>query len=249
MRKGRTQSGYTLIELVLVLVIIGILASVGLKSLTAANRTGRIEETKRELDRLAYAITGNPALVSGGIRTDFGYIGDVGGLPPNLDALIANPGGMATWRGPYIADEFTMGGADTDFKYDAWGVAYIYPAGLAISSTGGGQTLTRQLAGSVADLLYNRVNLVVTDPDHTPPGATYADSVVLVLIVPDGSGSLVSRVIGPQDDGVAQFDSVPIGVHELRLVYRPTADTLYRKVVVYPGETSYLEMSLAGSDW
>jgi len=249
MDKGRIQSGYTLIELVLVLVIVGILASVGLKSLTAANQTGRIEETKRELDRLAYAITGNPALVSGGTRTDFGYVGDVGGLPPNLDALIANPGGMATWRGPYIADEFTMGGADNDFKYDAWGAAYIYAAGPAISSTGGGQTLTRRLAGSVAELLYNRVNLVVTDPDHTPPGANYADSVVLVLTVPDGSGGLVSRAIGPQDDGVAQFESVPIGIHELRLVYMPTADTVYRRVVVYPGETSYLEIPLTGNYW
>jgi general secretion pathway protein G len=249
MRKGRIQSGYTLIELVLVLVIIGILASVGLKSLSAVNQTGRIEETKQELERLAYAIAGNPALVSGGTRTDFGYIGDVGGLPPNLDALIANPGGMATWRGPYISDPFSDGGPTDWFKYDGWGVAYSYTGGRTISSTGGPSTLTRELAGSVADLLYNRVTAVITDLDKTPPGPDYVDSIRFDLVYGNGTGGLTTASRNPRPDGLVEFDSIPIGLHTLRIIYFPDSDTLIRKVPICPGQNSYTESSLAEDYW
>lgn len=251
-RQGQARCncrGYTLIELVLVLVIVGVLASVGLKSLSAVNRTTRIEETRQEMERLVYAIAGNPSLVSGGSRTDFGYIGDVGSLPPNLDALVTNPGGYATWDGPYLVDDFTSGGANTLFKYDAWGAAYTYAAGGDITSTGGGLTLTKQLAGSISDLLGNQVRVVVTDIDHTPPGPVYSDSTRFVLRVPNGSGGYTDRSRIPRDDGLASFDSVPLGIHELRLIYLPTADTLLRQVIVCPNSDSYLEISLAENVW
>jgi len=241
--------GYTLIELVLVLVIVGVLASVGLKSLSAVNQTTRIEETRQEMERIACAIVGNPSLVSGGSRTDFGYVGDIGSLPPNLDALATNPGGYTTWDGPYLVDDFTSGGANTKFKYDAWGAAYAYSAGVGVTSTGGGLTMTKQLAGSVSDLLRNQVKVVVTDLDHTPPGPVYSDSIRFVLRVPNGSGSYTNKSRTPRDDGFASFDSIPIGIHELRLIYLPTADTLLRRVIVCPNGDSYLEMSLAENTW
>ncbi|RME30712.1 MAG: type II secretion system protein, partial [Candidatus Zixiibacteriota bacterium] len=100
----RGQRGYSLIELVVVLIIVGILASVALKSLRTAGVVAKTEQTRHELDKLAWAITGNPERSSGGVRSDYGYIGDVGALPPNLDALVTNPG-YATWKGPYIRDD------------------------------------------------------------------------------------------------------------------------------------------------
>jgi prepilin-type N-terminal cleavage/methylation domain-containing protein len=241
--------GYTLVELVLVLVIVAVLASVGLKSLATINQTTRIEETRQEMEQLAWAIAGNPSLVSGGSRTDFGYVGDVGSLPPNLDALVTNPGGYATWDGPYIVDAFTSGGANTLFKYDAWGAPYAYAASVSVTSTGGGLILTKQLAGSISDLLGNQVSVVVTDLDHTPPGPVYSDSTRFVLRVPNGSGGYTDRSRMPHDDGLASFDSVPIGIHELRMIYLPTADTLLRQVIVCPNSDSYLEMSLAENIW
>ena len=159
------------------------------------------------------------------------------------------PGGWSTWHGPYLTDQFSSGGINTDFKYDAWGTAYNYAGGTTITSTGGGLTLTRELARTIDDLLRNRVNLVVTDLDHTPPGSTYADSVVFILFVPNGNGGVATRMRQPRADGFASFDSIPIGVHELRMVYVPTADTLRRRVLVEPGADSYVEMSLADDRW
>jgi hypothetical protein len=173
----------------------------------------------------------------------------VGGLPPNLDALVTNPGGYATWDGPYLVDEFTSGGANTQFRYDAWGSPYAYAGGTTITSSGGGLTLTRQLASSPSNLVHNHVNVVVVDLDHTPPGSVYSDSLLVVLRVPNGSGSYVNRSRTPRDDGSASFDSIPIGIHELRVVYSPTADTLLRQIVVCPNSDGYVEISVPENLW
>ncbi|MCD6248706.1 MAG: prepilin-type N-terminal cleavage/methylation domain-containing protein [candidate division Zixibacteria bacterium] len=249
MTEEQSQNGYTLIELILVLVIIGIITTVGLNSLTEVNQTNRFEETRFEMDRLAAAIVGDPSLVSGGVRTDFGYVGDVGSLPLNLNALTTNPGGYATWSGPYYGDEFSTDGSSASFKLDAWGRAYTYSGGTTITSTGGATTLTRNLAINTDDLLNNNVTVVVYDLDHTPPGATYRDSVRVVLSYPNGGGSVTNSSVTPRSDGSAFFDSIPIGIHLVRIVYVPTADTLQRKIVVNVGQDSYAEISLADTLW
>ena len=241
--------GYSLIELVVVLVIVGIIASVALRALRGANEVSRVEETRREMDRLAWAIAGNPALVSGGVRADYGYVGDVGALPPNLDALAANPGGYATWDGPYIYDEFSSGGAGTGFKVDAWGMAYQYTGGIDIVSTGGGQPLTRRVAASTAHLLYNVVAVAVTDLDGTPPGTTWADSVSVTLTYPDGAGGWTTRSVAPAPDGFVQFDSIPVGLHTLRVVFLPNADTLTRTINVDPGRGYAATLALPWELW
>lgn len=245
----RNQSGYNLIELVVVLIIIGLIASVALKSLRGVNDVSRFEKTRQEMESLGRAITGNQSLLSNGNRSDYGYVGDVGALPPNLNALVINPGGYSTWDGPYVRDEFTAGGAETEFKNDAWGTAYTYGGGNTIISTGGGSTLTYQIANSSADLLYNPVSAVVGDLNGTPPGPIYRDSVRLVLIYPDGAGSMLTATHSPGSDGYVQFDSIPIGLHTMQLIYLPTADTLIRRVGVNPGERFFTELFFPDDLW
>jgi prepilin-type N-terminal cleavage/methylation domain-containing protein len=247
--KLRSQSGYSLFELILVVIIIGIIAAVAVRSLRATNDTAKVEQTKQELDRLAWAIAGNPRLISGGVRTDFGYVGDIGAMPPNLDALVTNPG-YATWDGPYIHDDFYLtGGSETAYKFDAWGKAYNYSGGITISSTGGGSTITRKIANSLDELLRNAVMAVVTDQDDTPPGDTYKDSVKLLLSYPDGAGAVTTSAKFPGADGFARFDSIPIGNHQLRVVYIPNSDTLTRMVSVEPGEDSYVAVKWYEDLW
>lgn len=240
--------GYSLIELVVVLVIIGVIATVALKSLSTVNDTARTEETKRELDRIARAIAGNPELVSGGVRTDYGFVGDNGRLPSNLDALVSRPGGYTNWQGPYINDEFSSDGSSSEYRNDAWGQAYSYSGGLTITSTGSGSAITREIANSSDELLLNRASFTFTDLDFTPPGVNYMDSVRFVLYYPR-NGSMTSRTDYPSADGFISFDSVPIGNHTLRVIHLPDNDTLIRKISVAPGQDYYTDVQYFADLW
>ncbi len=249
MTERRNQHGYTLIELVVVLVIIGILAAVSMKSMTKIDDTVRVERTKRELESIAFAVAGDPSQVSGGGRTDYGYVGDVGSLPPNLTALVSNPGGYTTWKGPYIGDDFSYDGSSSEFKNDAWGKAYAYSAGVTVSSSGGSSTITRKIAKSTNDILRNKVALAVVDLDNTPPGADYRDSVEILLSYPNGSGGTTTKSGTPGNDGFIEFDSVPIGIHPIRVIYTPNADTMIRKAAVNPGIDYYTEVQYFANVW
>jgi prepilin-type N-terminal cleavage/methylation domain-containing protein len=235
----RNNKGFSLIELILVIVIAGILASVAMRSMTAVEQTTRFEQTRHELDRLAWAMVGNPELVSDGHRVDFGYVGDIGALPSDPRDLLENRANLGTWRGPYIQDNFFVGSdrKTSDMVIDAWGKPYqLHDASLR--SVGGKEPLTRQLANSAGDLLHNKVEVVVTDFEDRPPGVAY-EGLQLALVYPDGKGSYNNRVVELTPDGRAVFDEVPIGLHSLHLIDESTADTLTRRVVVYPGRTSY----------
>jgi len=247
--KRHSDSGYTLVEVLLVVIILGILSTVALKSLGKVNETARIERTKQTLDRLAVAIAGDPLVITDGQRASFGYVGDVGALPPNLDALVQNPGGYSTWKGPYVRDQFTSGGANSSFKQDGWGNNILYSGTITLITTSGGTALTRNIAGSVADLTLNRITAVITDWDRTPPGTTYKDSLRCVLSYPNGSGAITNRTRYPDRGGRVQFDSVPIGLQDLVVVYVPTSDTLRRKIAVEPRTEAYLEIALYRNTW
>lgn len=243
---GRS-SGFTLIELVVVIVITGILVTVAMRGGMTIVQTSKMEEAKKGMQDIEFAICGNPSLQNNGTRSDFGYVGDVGSLPPNLDALTANPGSYATWNGPYIRGRFQQ--SSTDFKQDAWSAAYQYSGGISVTSTGSGDNVVHAFANSAADLLCDKVSGTVADRDGLPPGAQAADSIAILLSFPNGTGEIVTKSLAPDPSGYFLFDSIPIGTHDLRVIYRPNNDTLKAFVTVLPASTSHCPYRFPTSLW
>lgn len=239
-------SGFTLIELILVIVIFGILVSVAMRSAVTVSETARVEETKQEMEQIAFAVTGNPTLENNGIRTDFGYVGDVGALPASLSHLKNNPGSYATWDGPYIKSEFEQD--PNNYLGDAWGIAYSFN-GLSVTSSGSGSSIAKVIAATSSELLLNSFNGNIYDEDGTPPGSIYKDSISVELIIPNGSGSYTTKVSPVDFGGYFSFDSIPIGNHSLIIIYAPSDDTLNRFVSVTPKSSVYGEYYFSKNLW
>ncbi|MEW5795251.1 MAG: carboxypeptidase-like regulatory domain-containing protein [Candidatus Zixiibacteriota bacterium] len=241
----QSNSGFSLIELVVVIVVIGILAGVAMQSMTASVDDLRRTSTEREMDLLAKAIVGNPSLTQNGQRSDFGYVGDIGAFPPNLDALRTNPGGYGTWVGPYLAASYAQDA--TGFKLDAWGAPYSYAGGITITSTGSGTTLTEKIADATGDYLLNRINGTILDAANELPGATWADSIDITITFPDGTGGLATKTYHPNAAGQFTLDSIPVGQHPVRAVFQPETDTVIRYLTVLPRHRGTVAYRFSGA--
>ncbi|UCC78669.1 MAG: prepilin-type N-terminal cleavage/methylation domain-containing protein [Candidatus Zixiibacteriota bacterium] len=241
------SNGYTLVEMILVVVIIGILASVAIQSLNKTEGNRRLDDTMAEMEEIARAIVGDERLISSGARTDFGYVGDIGSLPSSLDDLVTNPGGYATWKGPYIRNNFIEN--SEDYKRDAWDNPYAYTGGITIASSTDGSPITKQLAASTGDLISNTIKGVIRDKAGLPPSDSAAN-VNVTVYYPDGSGSITSATTSPSRSGEFSFDNqVPIGIHLIRAVYSSASDTASKYLAVNPGSIILTELRFPSELW
>ncbi len=241
MRGISKENGFSLIELTIVIVVIGILSSIAMQSMNSVIDDIRYSKTEKEMEMLAFAITGNPKINNGGTRSDFGYFGDVGSFPPNLDALYSNPGSYTSWDGPYIPAGFEED--FTGFKKDEWGTTYSYSGGISITSTGSGSTIRKKIANSSSDYLLNSLNGTVKDINDSLPGIVDQDSVNIEITYPNGSGGYLKKTVNPDAAGNFSFDSLPAGNHLVEAIYIPNVDTLTRYVTILPknkGSINYI---------
>ncbi len=135
------RGGFTLIEIVIIIVTLGILAAVAVPKFSDMANSAKINATKQEMMSLKKAVVGDPSAVAGGEYIDRGFEGDIGNPPSQLADLAIRPGSLAVynpltrlgWNGPYIDD------ANNNYLSDAWNNSYVYQPGLRrIISTGGG---------------------------------------------------------------------------------------------------------------
>jgi general secretion pathway protein G len=246
MRRFNKNSGFTLIEVVLIIVIMGIIATVAMRTMEPTMDQNRIDATLQEMEVLSQAIIGNKNLISDGIRSDFGYLGDIGALPPDLDALVSNPGDYTTWKGPYIVSDFLEN--PEDYKKDAWGNGYNF-SGVIITSPGNGSPITRRFAENVDELLSNTVNGSIYDGLNAVPGGS-AGGIDVIIYYPDGAGSITSATVNPNSSGQFSFsDMIPIGNHLVRAVYSYSADTASAYITVLPGSDVFCQLRFSKSYW
>lgn len=98
------RAGFTLIEVLLVVVIIGILVGVAVPRLGGRVRQSQVAAAKAGVENIGTAL-----------RL---YELDMGQFPSTLQGLIQNPGGGGgAWRGPYL---------EKGMPKDPWGNSYVY---------------------------------------------------------------------------------------------------------------------------
>ncbi len=235
----RHARGFSLIELTIVIVVIGIMAGIAMQSLTVAVEDGRKLQTERQLDLVAKAIVGDPGIMQDGVRSDFGYVGDVGAFPPNLAALYTNPG-LSLWNGPYVQIDHTE---DTmSYRTDSWGQALTYSGGVTVNSSGHGAPIVKKVCDSTSDYLLNTVVGAIRDKNDSTPGLIKKDSVDILVDIPNGSSGIVTRSYRPQASGSFSCDSVPAGRRFFKFIYTPGNDTVRRYYTVLPRHQGYPQL-------
>jgi len=140
----KNQQGFTLVELVIIIVVLGILSTFAAVKYTSFVQESRVTATQAEMDEIRRAIIGNSKLIAGGKYIDIGYEGNLGILPVQLQDLVTKPGSVANfnaisglgWNGPYLKQN------NNDYLNDAWGQAYVYDASArTIKSVGSGEDI------------------------------------------------------------------------------------------------------------
>jgi general secretion pathway protein G len=99
--------GFTLLELMVVLLILALIASIAAPQVTKHLRKAKIETAKIQVDALGAAVDS--------------FSIDNGRYPTteeSLKALVEKPSGLATWDGPYIKKKESL--------IDPWGEPYHY---------------------------------------------------------------------------------------------------------------------------
>lgn len=111
------REGFTLIEILLVVVIIGVLAALGVPKLTGHMERARVNAAKSDISAISSAISM--------------YELDNGEFPKTLQDLMKDPGNTMNWMGPYMESglpddpwgkpyQYKVTGTHNPHKYDLW---------------------------------------------------------------------------------------------------------------------------------
>jgi type II secretory pathway pseudopilin PulG len=235
-------------ELLVVLLIIGILSTVALRTIDATRDRSFFDQTAKEMGQLAQAITGNPDMTYDGRRVDFGFYGDMGKLPNDLRELVHNPNpGDSNWHGPYVRQ--MVGGDTAGYLLDGWGHPYTYnPTTGTIASLGNGKyPITVRVADTLTQLYSNTISGTITDADDNPPGAKAAN----ISVTLNYSSGHIPLIKSPDAGGYYQFltttsESVPIGIHRL-VAKMAGGDSIARWVTVSPRSKTIVDFRFSKS--
>lgn len=130
------KRGFTLIEVVVVLSIFAILGGVFMPFLSRSVSNKRERVTRETLKEFKTAIIGNPNIIDQEVRTNFGYVGDMGVVPAKIEDLYlkgSQPDFVydsekmtgSGWNGPYI-DTLLLEENFDNLKEDGYGKEFLY---------------------------------------------------------------------------------------------------------------------------
>ena len=99
----KKSRGFTLVELLLVLVILALIGGLVLPGIIGKAEGAKVKAASSQIDRLSMAVES--------------YYLDTGATPDSLEQLINAPGDAAGWNGPYVKASSLK---------DPWGREYQY---------------------------------------------------------------------------------------------------------------------------
>lgn len=102
-RRQGLQAGFTLVELLLVLVILALIAGLVLPRIINTAEGAKVRAAASQISRLSMSV-------------ETFYL-DTGRTPESLEDLVTEPANVQGWNGPYVKDSLLQ---------DPWGEKYSY---------------------------------------------------------------------------------------------------------------------------
>ena len=100
---NKKQRGFTLVELLLVLVILALIAGLVLPGIIGKAESAKAKAASSQISRISMSVES--------------FYLDTGNTPSSLDELVNEPSGVTGWNGPYIKNSLLK---------DPWGQPYKY---------------------------------------------------------------------------------------------------------------------------
>jgi hypothetical protein len=75
------------------------------------------------------------------------------------------------------------------------------------------------------------------------------DSLDIQIVYPNGVGGMTTASATPSHSGGFSFPNIPIGNHQLRVIFVPESDTMTIPITVYPKKTTRLEVVFPADLW
>ncbi len=101
------QRGFTLVELLLVLVILALIAGLVLPGIIGKAESAKAKAASSQISRISMSVES--------------FYLDTGNTPSTLEELVNEPSGVKGWNGPYIKNSLLKDPWGQDYKYSVPG--------------------------------------------------------------------------------------------------------------------------------